>query len=118
MRGSKHVHGLHEPIISETLFYEVQQPLDGKKKDYRTQVGGKDISFVATYYVPGCEKLLTGSRSGGGNSLYYYYVFVSSGGARFRADTAMRNHISSSGLCLQRARKKSVDGSRGAEWPA
>lgn len=86
---SRHVHGLHEPVISEALFYEVQQLLDGKKKDYRTQVGGKEILQLRGYLLcPRCGKLLTGSGSRGRNGLYYYYHCRSSCGTRFRADTA------------------------------
>lgn len=83
---SRHVHGLHEPIISEALFYEVQQLLDGKKKTYRTQVGGKEILQLRGYLLcPRCGKLLTGSGSRGRNGLYYYYHCHSSCGTRFRA---------------------------------
>jgi hypothetical protein len=38
-----HVPGLHELIISEALFYEVQDYLNGKKRAYRAKVGIMDV---------------------------------------------------------------------------
>lgn len=86
---SRQVPGLHEAIISEALFYEVQDILDGKKKNYRTKVGSQEIMQLRGYLLcPKCGKLLTGSASRGRNGLYYYYHCVSSCGARFKAETA------------------------------
>ncbi|HEY9260119.1 recombinase family protein [Chitinophaga sp.] len=86
---STHVPGLHEPIISESLFYEVQDLLDGKKKNYRTKVGSQEIMQLRGHLLcPKCGHLLTGSASRGRNGIYYYYHCKSSCGARFKAEAA------------------------------
>ncbi len=86
---SRHVQGLHQPIISESLFYEVQDYLNGKKKTYRTKVGSLDVLQLRGYLLcPKCGKLLTGSASKGRNGRYYYYHCVSACGARFKAENA------------------------------
>ena len=83
------VPGLHEPIISESLFYDVQDFLDGKKKNYRTKVGSQDILQLRGYLLcPKCGKLLTGSASKGNGGQYYYYHCSSPCGARFKAENA------------------------------
>ena len=87
--ASRHVQGLHQPIISESLFYEVQDYLNGKKKTYRTKVGSLEVLQLRGYLLcPKCGKLLTGSASKGRNGRYYYYHCVSSCGARFKAENA------------------------------
>jgi transcription elongation factor Elf1 len=84
-----HVKGLHEPIISEALFYDVQDYLDGKKKTYRSKVGSLDVLQLRGYLLcPNCGKILTGSASKGRNGKYYYYHCISSCGARFQAENA------------------------------
>ncbi len=92
-----HVPGLHEPIISEALFYEVQDYLNGKKKTYRAKVGSLDVLQLRGYLLcPKCGKILTGSASKGRNGRYYYYHCISSCGARFKAENA--NHLFSKEL--------------------
>lgn len=86
---SCHVRGKHEPIISESLFYDVQDFLDGKKKTYRTSVGSHDELHLRGYLIcPKCGKLLTGSASKGRNAKYYYYHCISSCGTRFKSENA------------------------------
>ena len=86
---ARHSQGLHQPIISESLFYDVQDYLNGKKKTYRTKVGGLEVLQLRGYLIcPKCGKLLTGSASKGRNGRYYYYHCVSSCGARFKAENA------------------------------
>ena len=94
---SRHVQGLHQPIISEALFYDVQDYLNGKKRTYRAKVGSMDELQLRGYLIcPKCGKLLTGSASKGRNGRYYYYHCVSSCGARFKAENA--NQLFSSEL--------------------
>lgn len=86
---SRHVQGLHQPIISEALFYDVQDYLNGKKKMYRTKVGGMDTLHLRGHLIcPKCGKILTGSASKGRNGKYYYYHCISSCGTRFKAENA------------------------------
>ncbi len=87
--AARHAQGLHEPVISETLFYSVQDYLDGKKKTYRTKVGSLDILQLRGYIVcPKCGKVLTGSASRGRGGRYYYYHCTSACGTRFKAENA------------------------------
>lgn len=62
----RHVPGLHDPIITEDLFYEVQDYLNGKKKIYRTQLGSTEIFQLRGFILcPQCGKILTASASKG-----------------------------------------------------
>jgi site-specific DNA recombinase len=84
-----YVPGQHEPIISETLYNDVQDFLDGKKKNYRTKVGCLEILQLRGFIkCPKCDKLLTGSASRGHGGLYYYYHCSSSCGTRFKSQHA------------------------------
>ncbi len=85
------VRGKHDPIISDALFYDVQDFLDGKKKTYRTSVGSKEQLQLRGYLIcPKCGKLLTGSASRGRNARYYYYHCNSTCGIRFKSENANR----------------------------
>ena len=87
--AARHGQGLHQPIISESLFYDVQDYLNGKKKTYRAKVGSLDVLQLRGYLLcPKCGKILTGSASKGRNGRYFYYHCISSCGARFKAENA------------------------------
>ena len=78
--------GQHEALISENLFYEVQDSIDGKKKRQRPNV--KDISndmFPLRGFLkcPNCHRLLTASASKGRNGRYHYYHCLASCGPRY-----------------------------------
>ncbi len=68
------VKGLHDPLISETLFYEVQNIINTKRK-----VTAKTDSMKATFFLRGfltcplCGQKLTGSFSKGSTKKYAYY---------------------------------------------
>lgn len=84
-----YVPGQHEAIITEMLFNEVQDFLDGKKKNYRTKVGALEVLQLRGFIkCPRCSKLLTGSASRGHGGQYYYYHCSSSCGARFKSEQA------------------------------
>ncbi|NGF55583.1 recombinase family protein [Parapedobacter sp. SGR-10] len=85
------VQGQHEPIISENLFYMVQDVLDGNKRKERpnTKIASDENLPLRGYLVcPKCDRMITGSASKGKYSLYYYYHCISSCGFRQRADNA------------------------------
>ena len=85
----RYVQGIHQPIISEALFYEVQDCLDGKKKTYKTKVEVNNTFQLRGYLIcPKCGKVLTGSASKGRRIKYNYYHCDSTCGARFRAENA------------------------------
>src|SRR5690606_38484640 len=59
-----YVKGIHEPIISEELFYEVQNVLNGKRKKFPNQITQSDNLLLRGHLV--CKKCggkLTGSGS-------------------------------------------------------
>ncbi len=86
---SRFVQGQHEPLISQALFYEVQDVLDGKKKMQRTKITVDDkIPLRGFLICPRCGRLLTGSGSKGRKFRYYYYHCSSACGIRYRADLA------------------------------
>ena len=83
------VQGLHEPLISESLFYDVQDTLAGRKK---RKEGGTKIVSLDTLPLRGflncskCNKILSGSASKGCRQYYHYYHCSSSCGFRKRAE--------------------------------
>jgi hypothetical protein len=80
------VKGLHEPIISEGLFNEVMDVLDGRKKTYRTQLTSPDELPLRGFLIcPKCGYMLTGSASKGCRQYYHYYHCFSKCGIRFNA---------------------------------
>jgi site-specific DNA recombinase len=82
------VDGQHEPLISEGLFYDVQDAIDGRRKRYRPNV--KKLSnemFPLRGFLgcPKCSRMLTASASKGRNGRYHYYHCVASCGCRYPA---------------------------------
>jgi len=68
------VQGLHEPIISEDLFNEVQDVLLGKKKIKAKKTKTRVELPLRGYLVcNSCGKNLTGSSSKGNGGKYFYY---------------------------------------------
>ncbi len=69
------VDGLHEAIVTEEVFYRVQDILDGKRKNTPklTKAINPDL-FLRKYLVcPICGHALTGSESKGNGGKYAYY---------------------------------------------
>lgn len=88
------VQGVHDPIISESLFYDVQDVLDGKK---RKSIGGLKMVSVdllplrGFLLCPKCGKQITGSASKGRSQYYHYYHC--SAGCDFRQKAEEVNRI-------------------------
>ena len=82
------VQGQHEPLISEALYYEVQDVLDGRKKQQRTKVSvDENIHLRGFLICHKCDRVLTGSASKGKMGKYYHYYHCSSTcGVRFNAE--------------------------------
>ncbi len=79
--------GQHLPLISEHLFYQAQDALNGKKKSQRTKKHVDD-NFPLRGFVncPSCSKQLTASHSRGKQGIRYpYYHCNSTCGTRFPA---------------------------------
>ena len=81
------VPGQHEPLISESLFYDVQDVLNGRKKIQRTKVIVDDMLPLRGFLIcPKCGRMLTGSASKGCKKNYYHYYHCSSScGVRYNA---------------------------------
>jgi len=85
------VQGQHEPLISESLFYEVQDILNGKKRHTRlgTSISTHDAFPLRGFLVcTECGRTLTASASRGTGGFYYYYHCISACGVRLKADNA------------------------------
>ncbi|MFV5684557.1 recombinase family protein [Flavobacterium sp. GB2R13] len=66
--------GQHEAIISEELFYKVQDVVDGRKKVIRAKVETiLELPLRGFLICPVCGKVLSGSKSKGRNKYYAYY---------------------------------------------
>ncbi len=84
---SRFVKGLHEPLIPEALFHDVQDVLDGRKRTYRLKVVSNAVLPLRGFLVcPKCGKVLTGSASKGHTKHYAYYHCFSGCNFRHRAD--------------------------------
>ena len=73
------VDGIHKPLIDETIFYRVQEILNGNiKKEYSTD---KLEQFPLRKFLkcPECNRSLTGSWSTGWSKKYPYYHCVTKG---------------------------------------
>lgn len=81
------VQGLHQPLISEHLFYEVQDVMDGRKRQQGTKFVSLDQLPLRGYMLCSrCNRVLTGSASKGRKQYYYYYHCSSKCGCRYKAE--------------------------------
>lgn len=81
------VQGKHQPLISESLFYQVQDVLDGRKKAPGTKYTVDDEIHLRGFLIcPKCERKLTGSASKGRNRHYHYYHCTPQCGSRFKSE--------------------------------
>lgn len=73
--SSTFVKGVHDPLISEDLYYRVQDVLDGRKRNqYRLKVvSNSTLPLRGFLTCPTCGKILTGSASKGHTKHYSYY---------------------------------------------
>ncbi len=84
---SRFVKGSHEPLISEDLYYQVQDVLDGRKRHYRLKVVSNATLPLRGFLIcPKCGKILTGSASKGHTKHYSYYHCFAGCNFRHRAD--------------------------------
>src|SRR5258708_8477838 len=80
----------HEAIVSDALFYEVQNVLDGKKKvnhpaHYSMR---KEWPLRGFLKCPRCGRTLTGSTSKGNGGIYYYYHCTKGCNERYKSEDA------------------------------
>ena len=84
------VQGLHIPLISDKVFYRVQNIIKGRSVD-RTKKNTRkpQLPLRGHLLCPRCGSVLTGSGSTGGSGKTYYYYHCQHGcKERFRADSA------------------------------
>ncbi len=68
------VKGIHQPIISEALFYEVQDILTGRKRATKVRsTKDENLPLRGHLVCKACGKPITGSASKGNGGTYYYY---------------------------------------------
>ena len=65
--------GIHQALISEETFNEVQLIISGKKKPYQGKTRNDAFPLKGFIICPDCGKLMTGSTSKGNGGLYSYY---------------------------------------------
>lgn len=82
------VDGVHEPLIDEKLFVEVQDVLSGRKRDLSIKkVIPESLPLRGFLLCPSCNRTLTGSASKGRNGYFYYYHCKSPCKVRLPAET-------------------------------
>jgi site-specific DNA recombinase len=87
------VDGLHEPLITESLFYKMQAALDnrsryiaGKQIPGTTIVTPKQLPLRGFLVCPNCGRMLTGSPSKGRTQYYFYYHCSTKCGWRHKSE--------------------------------
>lgn len=82
------VQGIHEPIVSEELFYDVQNVLDGKRKaKTKYSLVNDEYPMRGHLICPRCGKTLTGSSALGNGGKYYYYHCTKGCKERHKSDS-------------------------------
>lgn len=88
----RYADGQHEPLITESLFYDVQDVLEGRKrKSAIKQVSLDKLPLRGLIHCPNCHRMLTGSKSKGKRLHYYYYHCIC--GVRHNAEAANKIFI-------------------------
>jgi len=81
------VKGIHTPLISETLFYQVQDVLDGNVREIKTRLLSQNLLPLKGFMgCPRCGRTLCASASKGRNNYYHYYHCSSKCGYRLKAE--------------------------------
>jgi len=88
------VQGQHEPLISEKLFDDIQEILDGRKREIKPKIVAMENLPLRGFIKcpnPNCNRMLTGSASKGKMGVYYnYYHCTSACGVRSKPKSPMR----------------------------
>ncbi len=84
------VKGSHEPIIADALYYEVQDVLEGRKRNLPISpfCQQEELPLRGFLTCAKCGRTLTGSASKGRSARYYYYHCKRECKERFRAEEA------------------------------
>lgn len=85
--GRQLIKGIHEPIITETLYNEVQNIIDTKRKIVRKTDVATEMFMLHRYLIcPVCNSVLYSSCSKGRSKRYPYYHCKTSCKVRFKTD--------------------------------
>jgi site-specific DNA recombinase len=88
------VKGLHEPLISQELFNDVQDVLKGRRKKHPQHVTRRDeLPLRGFLECKKCGRKLTGSASRGNGGKYFYYHCSKGCNERFKAEEANTTFI-------------------------
>ena len=87
------IQGVHEPLIDEATFRQVQDVLDGKRKAASKlgKTANPDLYLRKFLICPVCGHAITGSKSKGRNAYYTYYHCTDSKHIRVSADTVNKS---------------------------
>ena len=86
---AQYVNGIHEPLINEQLFNEVQDVMCGRKRKFPTkQTAREELPLRGFLTCHKCGANLTGSKSRGRNNFYFYYHCDPVCGERLKAPEA------------------------------
>ena len=77
--------GVHEGLISESLFEKVQEVLDGRTRKIIPKSKNVHFPFRGVFMCPKCSRMLTGSISKGSRNYYAYYHCYNGCNFRIRA---------------------------------
>jgi site-specific DNA recombinase len=82
------IKGIHEPLVSQELFDEVQDILNGRKRKALNHKRGlkEEFPLRGNLLCKQCGKLLTASTSKGNGGTYYYYHCTKGCKERFHSD--------------------------------
>ena len=81
------VQGIHEPLISESLFYDTQLVMSGRRRNFPTkQTAKKELPLRGFLLCDKCGGRLTGSASKGRSAKYFYYHCTPQCGERHKAE--------------------------------
>ena len=86
-----YVKGIHEPLVSEALFDDVQDILSGRKRVTKVRSSKDENLPLRSFLIcKTCGKPITGSATKGNGGRYYYYHCQTAAACkeRYRADNA------------------------------
>jgi site-specific DNA recombinase len=88
------VNGIHEPIISQELFYAVQDHLDGKRRNAPFKhTKRQQFPLRGLLICPRCANVMSASVSKGNGGMYEYYHCKNRCKERVKAETVNRRFL-------------------------
>src|SRR6202012_5720782 len=85
--------GIHEPIITEALYNEVQNIINSKRKIVKKAYNANEKFILHKHLIcPACQRILLGSSSTGRSKKYSYYHCQKGCKTRFKADDVNQNY--------------------------